>query len=80
MEGEISIKLCDGAIPHTEPIRCVPHAMQQPLMDELDKLVKGEILHKVDISEPNEWLNSFVCVKKANSKIRLCLEPTHLNK
>ena len=23
---------------------------------------------------------SFVCVKKANGKIRLCLDPTHLNK
>ena len=34
----------------------------------------------MDISEPIEWLNSFVCVKKANGKIRLCLDPTHLNK
>ena len=31
MDGEISIKLKDGAIPHVEPIRCVPHAMQEPL-------------------------------------------------
>ena len=80
MEGEISIKLCNGAIPHTEPIRHVPHAMQQPLKDELDKLVKEGILHKVDIGEPIERLNSFVCVKKPNGKIRLCLDPTHLNK
>ena len=80
MEGEISIKLHDGAIPHTEPIRHVPHAMQQTLKDELDKLVKEGILHEVDISEPIEWLNSFVCVKKTNRKIRLCLDPTHLNK
>ena len=41
---------------------------------------REEILHKVDISELIEWLNSFVCVKKANGKIRLCLDPTHLNK
>ena len=43
-------------------------------------MVKEEILHKVDISEPIEWLNSFVCVKKPNGKLRLCLDPTHLNK
>ena len=49
MEAEISIKLHDGAIPHIEPVRHVPHAMQQPLKDELDKLVKEKILHKVDI-------------------------------
>ena len=38
MEGEISIKLKEGAIPHVEPIRHVPHAMQEPLKSELDKL------------------------------------------
>ena len=54
--------------------------MQEPFKAELDKLVCEEILHKVDISEPIEWLNSFVCVKKANGKIRLCLDPTHLNR
>ena len=54
--------------------------MQEPLKKELDKLVDEKILHKVDIGEPIEWLNSFVCVKKPNGKIRLCLDPTHLNK
>ena len=38
MKGEISIKLWDGAIPHVEPIRHVPHAMQELLKKELDKL------------------------------------------
>ena len=28
MDGEINIKLKEGAIPHIEPIRHVPHAMQ----------------------------------------------------
>ena len=54
--------------------------MQEPLKLELDKLVREGILHKVDISEPIEWLNLFVCVRKTNGKIRLCLDPTHLNK
>ena len=78
MYGEISIKLKDGAIPHVEPMRRVPHAMQEPLKKEMDKLVDEKILHKVDIGEPIEWLNSFVYVKKPNGKIRLCLDPTHL--
>ena len=80
MDGEISIKLKDGAIPHVEPIRRVPHAMQEPLKQELDKLVSKGFLHKVDISEPIEWLNSFIYVRKMNGKIRLCLDPMHLNK
>ena len=80
MDGEISIKLKESAVPHVEPIRRVPHTMLEPLKMELDKLCKEGILHKVDISEPIEWLNSFVCMKKSNGKIRLCLDPTHLNK
>ena len=80
MDSEISIKLKGGAISHVEPIRCVPHALQEPLKIELEKLVNEGILHKVDISEPIEWLNSFVCVKKPNGKIRLCLDPTYLNR
>ena len=60
MDSEISIKLHDGAIPHTEPIRGVPHAMQEPLKAESEKLYKEGILHKVDIREP---MASFVCVK-----------------
>ena len=69
MDGEISIKLREGTVPHVEPIRHVPHAMQETLKAELDKLCNEGILHEVDISEPIEWLNSFVCVKKSNGKI-----------
>ena len=54
MDSEISIKLKEGAIPYVEPIRCVPHATQELLKMELDKLCKEGILHKVDISEPIE--------------------------
>ena len=36
MDGEISIKLKSGSIPHVEPVWRVPHAMQEPLKNELD--------------------------------------------
>ena len=54
MDREISIKLRGGAVPQTELNRHVPHAMQEPVKAELDKLCKEGILHKVDISEPIE--------------------------
>ena len=31
MKGEIYIKLKDSAVPHIEPVRRVPHVMQDPL-------------------------------------------------
>ena len=34
----------------------------------------------MDPDEPSNWLNSFICVRKPNGKIRLCLYLTQLNK
>ena len=56
------------------------HALQEPLRLELEKLVDEGILQKLKIDEKSEWLNSFVCIRKPNGSIRLCLDPTHLNK
>ena len=80
MNTEIDIKLKDNAIPYVAPIRRIAHALQEPLRLELEKLVDEGILRKVKIDEKSEWLNSFVCIRKPNGSIRLCLDPTHLNK
>ena len=48
MKSEISITLKKGAIPHVEPVRRVPHAIQEALKAELEKIVKEVILYKVD--------------------------------
>ena len=70
----------DNAIPYVAPIRSVALALQEPLELELEKLVNEGILCKLKIDERSEWLNSFVCVRKPNGSIHLCLDPTHLNK
>ena len=76
----IDIKLKEDAIPYVAPICHVAHALQEPLRLELEKLVEEGILCKLKIDEKSEWLNSFVCVRQPNDSIRLCLDPTHLNK
>ena len=80
MNTVIDIRLKEGAVSYVAPIRRVTHALQEPLRLELEKLVDEGILRKLKIYEKSEWLNSFVCVRKPNSSIRLCLDPTHLNK
>ena len=80
MKTTIDIKLKDSAVPYIAPIQRVAHALQEPLQLELEKLVDEGILRKLKIDEKSEWLYSFVCVQKPNSSIRLCLDPTHLNK
>ena len=80
MNTTIDIKLKEGATPYVSPIRRVAHALQEPLKLELEKLVDEGILQKPKIDEKSEWLNSFVCVRKPNGSICLCLDPSHLNK
>ena len=80
MNAKIDIKLRDDAVQYVAPIRRVAHVLQEPLHLELEKLVDEGILHKLKIDEKSEWLNSFVCLHKPNGSIRLCLDPTHLNK
>ena len=80
MNTVIDIKLKNNAIPYVAPIRRVAHALQEPLRLELEKLVDEEIFRKLKTDKKSEWLNSFLCVCKPNGSIRLCLDPTHLNK
>ena len=77
MNTTIDIKLKEGAIPYVAPIHHVAHALQEPLRLELEKLVHEGILCKLKIDEKSEWLNSFICVRKPNGSIRLCLDPIH---
>lgn len=58
--------------------RKVPYAIQGELKAELDRLEKMQIIKKV--TEPTEWINSLVVVRKSNGKLRICLDPKDLNK
>ena len=79
MNTVIDIKLKDNAVPYVAPIRRVAHALQKPLWLELEQLCDEGILRKLKIDEKSEF-HLFVCVCKPNGSIRLCLDPTHLNK
>ena len=47
--------------------RRVPEALHEPLKRELDALVEQGIIAKVD--EPTNWVNSLVCMTKANGTL-----------
>ncbi len=77
-EGEFHITLDPAVPPVIHAPRRVPKALQEPLKKELDALEAQGIITKV--SEPTDWVNSLVCVTKANGSLRLCLDPKDLNK
>ena len=72
------IKLRDNAVPVIHAARKVPVSLREKLKKELDRLLKLEIIKKIE--EPTEWVNSLVIVEKSNGDLRLCLDPKDLNK
>ena len=78
----VSITLKDNVQTIQKPPRKVPLAMKCPFKEELDRMENAGIISKYDsISGPApEWLNSFVTVRKPNGSLRICLDPTDLNK
>ena len=54
--------------PVIHPPRCVPEELCKPLKRELYALVEQDIIAKV--GEPADWVNSLVCVTKANGSLQ----------
>ena len=71
----------EGSTPIRKPARKVPLALRKKFKQEIDSMVSASILMEVtpEMSMP-EWLNSFVFMKKPNGNLRVCLDPTDLNK
>lgn len=81
-EGRFEEKLhleVDKEIPPSKiPVRKVPMALKKPIKQELDWLVKLDVLSKVEV--PTDWISSMVAVQKKDGSIRLCIDPKPLNK
>ena len=71
------IKLKENVTPVVHPPRRVPVALKNDVYDELQRMVKQGVIEK--ITQPTDWVNSMVVVKKPNGKLRICLDPKDLN-
>ena len=84
------LRLKPDAVPAKHRPRRVPVHLQDTFHEEIERLVKIDVLEKV--TEPTEWVNSFVIVEKVidssnahspnhviKKSIRLCIDPTDLN-
>lgn len=58
----------------------IPNCLLDPLKCELDRLESRNAIVKVDNLNENACINRIVLVEKPNKKIRLCLDPSDLNK
>ena len=78
LPGNLHIQIDDTATPVKMATRSVPEALRQEVKTEIDQLVKDGILKPV--SEPTEWISSMVAVRKPSKGVRICIDPTPLNR
>ena len=84
------LRLKPDAVPAKHRPRKVPVHLQDAFHEEVERLVKIDVLEKV--TEPTEWVNSLVIVEKVidssnahspnhsiKKSIRLCIDPKDLN-
>ena len=78
-EDTFSLQLKPDSKLYQAPMRHVEYALQKPLKEELLHLQRMDIITPLGVDELEEWCNSFVLVPKANTNVRLCLDPVRLN-
>ena len=78
MEGKLHLEIDGTVTPVINPPCRVPFALKDKLKSELDRLEGLQMIWKV--KEPTEWVSSLIVVKKPNGKLRICIDPVHLNK
>ena len=78
MSGEYDIKT-DSSVPPVLHGRCkVPIEYKEEIEKELGEMVQQEIIAKQ--TDPTPWVSSLTYPKKANGKLRICLDTKDLNK
>ena len=76
--GEHYIVIDTNVTPVIHAPRRVPLSIQPKLKQTFEAMVKTDTIVKRD--EPTDWVSSLLLVEKPNCKIRLCLDPTDLNR
>ena len=77
MGGKLQLEVDNKVTTVVIPPWHVPVAIKVRLKEELDHLESLEVTRRED--EPAEWVSSMVVTQKPNGKVRVCLDPKHLN-
>lgn len=76
--GMYHITLKQDVPPVIHAPRRVPHALRKELQEELKKMEAKGIIKRV--TEPTDWVNSLVVVRKPQGGVRVCIDPKDLNR
>ncbi|KAL0153751.1 hypothetical protein M9458_050972 [Cirrhinus mrigala] len=77
LPGTYTIKIDPDARGVVHPVRRPPAALKAKIIEKLNEMVEDGYITKVD--QPTEWVSSMVAAVR-NGKIRICIDPSDLNK
>ena len=78
LKGEYNIRIDPTVKPATHARRKVPIESKEAIDKELDYLIEEEII--TEQVEPTPWVSSVTFPMKPNGEVRVCLDPSNLNK
>ena len=73
-----AIQLKSDYRPVISPCRPIPIKYEEATRQELDRMIKKGVITPVE--EYTEFVSNLTVTQKTNGKIRVCLDPTHLNR
>ena len=78
LKGAYNIRVDPSVKPATHARRKVPIESKEAIDKELDYLIEEEII--TEQVEPTPWVSSVTFPRKPNGEVRVCLDPSNLNK
>ena len=78
LKGAYNIRIDPTVKPVTHTRRKVPIESKEAIDKELDYLIEEEII--TEQVEPTPWVSSVTFPRKPNGEVRVCLDPSNLNK
>ena len=78
LKGAYNIRVDPSVKPATHARRKVPIESKEAIDRELDYLIEEEII--TEQVEPTPWVSSVTFPRKPNGEVRVCLDPSNLNK
>ena len=72
-------KVDENISPVVHPSGSVSAALRKKVKDELDQMERDGML--ANVTEPTPWISSMIVVRKKNKdQVRICIDPSDLNK
>ena len=78
LPGEYVIQIKPNSVPVVNQPRRLPVSLRSIVKVELDSMVDQQIL--APVITPTPWVSSMVVAQKKDGRVRICLDPQHLNK